>query len=198
MNSLLHGVGKVGALVAGWACLALSMLIGFEIISRKFFSFSVQGADEIGGYVLALVGAAGFTFAALERAHTRIDIFIGRAPEKLQVVFNVLAIFTTCGFAGFMALRAWEALAESIEFGSRAFTPLRTPMWLPQSIWFVGLTVFALVTTVLAFHAVILMFRDPLRVNEEYGPLSLKEEISGETSESPERFGDDEMDRGNQ
>ena len=48
----------------------------FEIIARKLFNHSLQGVDEIGGYVVAIIGTFGMALAAVERAHTRIDVLL--------------------------------------------------------------------------------------------------------------------------
>ena len=43
------------------------------IIARKLFSYSLQGVDEIGGYVVAITGTFGFAYALINRTHTRIE-----------------------------------------------------------------------------------------------------------------------------
>ena len=66
------------AVAAGWTLLALAILVTFETIVRKFFGFSIQGADEIGGYVLAISSSIGFCYALVMRAHIRIDLLLSR------------------------------------------------------------------------------------------------------------------------
>lgn len=183
------------AILCGWGCFILSVLIGVDVVARKFFGFSLQGTDELGGYVVAITAAFGFSLALIQRAHTRIDVFLGHVPPLGLALLNVLAMTSTAGFAGFMAWRTWATLDESLEFGSLASTPWQTPLWIPQSIWVAGLVMFAVIATALAVHAAVLLFADPDRLNRRYGPPSLKEEISaeletgvltlGETKETP-------------
>ena len=66
-------VGILSA-VFGWMFLALSVLVAAETLSRKLFNFSFQGADELGGYALAVGSSLAFTVALVERAHIRIDL----------------------------------------------------------------------------------------------------------------------------
>lgn len=183
MNQI-DGVVRLFAIGCGYACLGLCFLIGFEIFSRKLFGHSVQGVDEIGGYVLAVTGAVGFAYALLHRVHTRIELGLARMSSTLQAVLNTLAAVMLAAFASFMALRAWGALSESIEFGSRASTPLQTPLWIPQAIWFSGLCFFALVGVVMAIHALLLLARDPDKLNQTYGPPSLDDEIEEQMAEA--------------
>ncbi|WP_316979926.1 TRAP transporter small permease subunit [Shumkonia mesophila] len=183
------------AILCGWGCFILSALIGVDVVARKFFGFSLQGTDELGGYVVAITAAFGFSLALIQRSHTRIDVFLVHVPPMGLALLNVLAMACTAVFAGFMAWRTWATLDESLEFGSLASTPWQTPLWIPQSIWVAGLVMFAVIATAFAVHAAVLLFADPDRLNHRYGPPSLKEEISaeletgvlapGETKETP-------------
>lgn len=185
----IEGVVRIFAIGCGYSCLGLCFLIGFEIFSRKLFGFSVQGVDEIGGYVLAVTGAVGFAYALLHRVHTRIELLLGRLSSNAQATLNSLAAVMLAVFASFMALRAWVALSESIEFGSRASTPLQTPLWVPQTIWFCGLSFFALVSVVMALHALVLLARDRTQLNKTYGPPSLDDEIEEQVTEAERQLG---------
>lgn len=191
MHVILERLTGIGAIMVGWACLGLSGLIGFEILARKVFRFSVQGADELGGYVLAITAAFGFSYALVHRAHTRIDVLLGAFGDGVRAPLNLLSMLSIAGFAGFVAWHAWEALSESLSFGSLASTPLRTPLWIPQAIWVLGLAVFAAVALLFAAHAVVLFFTSRDRLNQQYGPLSLAEEIAEETSEETSEVGDE-------
>lgn len=187
--SRMDAVVRVFAILCGYGCLGLCFMIGFEIISRQFFKYSLQGVDEIGGYVLAVTGVVGFAYALIHRVHTRIDLGLGMMSSTLQSVLNTLAAVLLSMFAGFMALRAWGALSESIEFGSRASTPLQTPLWIPQSIWFGGLCVFAVVSALMALHAIYLQLTDRKLLNLTYGPPSLDDEINEQMAEAERQLG---------
>lgn len=165
----IEEVSRIGALLCGYLLLFLSFLVGFEVVARKFFGFSLQGADEIGGYILAIQGAIGFSYTMLRRAHTRIDIFIVRLPQGTQRALNVLAMLSMAAFAVFMAWRGGAAFTETLEYGSIANSPLATPLWIPQSIWFAGLVFFALTASGLALWAVFLLARQPEALNRRFG-----------------------------
>lgn len=176
-------VVRVAALLGGYGLTALAVLVGFEVVARKLFAFSLQGVDEIGGYIIAAMAAFGFSYALLQKAHTRIDIFTARLPRTAQLWLNVLALATLAVFACFMAWRGWGALADTIELKSVSSTPLRTPLWLPQSVWLAGLALFALVSASIALHAAWLAFRGNRAAAAQYAPRSLEEQIEAERVE---------------
>ncbi|SFU97690.1 TRAP-type mannitol/chloroaromatic compound transport system, small permease component [Halomonas korlensis] len=171
---LAHGA----AIAAGYASLGLSLLITFEVVARKLFNFSLQGVDEIGGYVLAIGVSFSFAYALLHRAHTRVDVLLTRLPSLLQAPLNALAILMLAAFSAFMLWRAIETLKETLEFGSLASTPLQTPLWIPQGLWVIGLGVFTVLTVLLAGRAVKLLATGQLvALDREYGPRSTDDEL---------------------
>ena len=168
-------------LASGWWLIALSVANCVEMVVRKLFGFSLQGVDEVGAYTLAVISALGFSYALLVRGHTRVDFLLSRLPVWLQAVLNTLAMATLAAVAVFAAWRAWAVLAESIEFDSHSTSPLQTPLWLPQSLWFTGYALFAVAASAMAAHACFLLGRDHARLNRAYGPPTLDEEIEAET-----------------
>lgn len=171
---LAHGA----ALAAGYASLGLSLLITFEVVARKLFNFSLQGVDEIGGYVLAIGVSFSFAYALLHRAHTRVDVLLTHLPRWLQAPLNALAILMLAAFSAFMLWRAIETLKETLEFGSLASTPLQTPLWMPQGLWVIGLGVFTVLTVLLAGRALKLLVTGQLAaLDREYGPRSTDDEL---------------------
>ena len=141
------------AILSGWWLIALSFLTVAEILLRKFFSISLQGVDEIGGYTTAIVSAFGFACALTVKGHTRVDFLLGRMPALLRAVLNALAYALLAGMAIYGAWRGWAVLQESIEFQAHANSPLQTPLWLPQGAWMIGLLLFALCAGAMAAHA---------------------------------------------
>ncbi|QEM82824.1 TRAP transporter small permease subunit [Halomonas binhaiensis] len=174
--SPVQRLARGAAIAAGYAVLGLSLLITFEVVARKIFSFSLQGADEIGGYVLAVGVSFSFAYALLQRAHTRVDVVLTRLPAWLQGPLNALAMVLLAVFSLFMLWRAIATLQETLEFGSLASTPLQTPLWIPQGLWVFGLGVFAALATLLAARAVLLLGRIA-RLNAEFGPRSAQDEL---------------------
>lgn len=173
-----EGLARFAALAAGYGVLALSFLVAFEVVARKLFNFSMQGADEIGGYVMAAGVAFSFAYALFERAHTRVDVFYAQCPAILRAPLNLLAMLSIAAMAAFMLYRGIATLQESIEFKSLASTPLQTPLWIPQGIWVAGLALFALFTALFALRSLYLFVTGRFgKLNQEMGPRDADDEI---------------------
>lgn len=181
-SAVLAGVADLCVLACGWWLIALSVLTCVEMLGRKLLGFSLQGVDEIGSYTYAIVGAFGFAFTLVSRSHTRVDFLLSRFDPRLRAALNLAAMLALAALALLCAWRAAHVVAESLDFGATAATPLATPMWIPQTIWFAGWALFALVAGWAAVDALRAAIRgDVERLNTRFGPQSLEEEIEAET-----------------
>lgn len=185
--NFIASTNRAFAYVCGYALLALTFLIVVEIFARRLFGFSLQGVDEIGGYVVAITGTFGFAYGLIERSHTRIDIVLNKLPGRGRAALNALAMVMVTGAAVFMTWYGYKALADSLTFNSRAATPLQTPTWIPQSLWLAGLVMFSVTAAALALHALVLAWRDPAGTNRAYGPSSVEEEVERELADASRR-----------
>lgn len=187
VEAYLGPPARVLALLAGYGVLGLSLLITCEVLMRRFLNVSLQGGDEFGGYVLAMLAAFGFAHAWFERSHTRVEIVLERTQAPLRPILDLIAVLSLAGMAVFMAWRAWSTLLESLEYGSLSGTPMMTPLWQPQALWVGGLTFFAVVAVATAVHALLLAVRGSPLLSHFYGAKTLEEELREQTLPSEHR-----------
>ena len=170
--------------------LALSIVVTVETIARKVFSFSIQGADELGGYALAVGSTLAFSLALMGRNHIRVDVFHEMFPRRVQAFLNWFSITTIALFAIVIALVSIKILRETVEYGSTAQTPWATPLIWPQSIWYGGFLLFMVVAIIYATRATKLFFNGRIdELNNEFHPKSAKEELKEELDDLENRQG---------
>lgn len=192
MTGILNGYAKISrfcCIIAGWSLLLMSFAATIEVLGRKFFNFSFKGIDEIGGYMMAGVSAVGFAFALTTRAHMRVTLLFPYIPGWLRAILNVFAMLTLCGMAVFCAWRGYFEVAEAIATQKASNTPLQVKLWIPLSIWFFGMALFAVGTVLTLIDSIGLLFGNISTLNQRYGPQSLEEEISTEVSHAEAREG---------
>lgn len=152
--TVARGLARINtglALVCGLALVATVGMVLLEIVLRRVAGRGLGGSDEIAGYVMAGVAAWGLAYALTERAHVRIDVATARLPLPGRAGFDLLALLATGFVAGTVTFYAWRVLSRSIQRNSTANSPLETPLWIPQSVWFAGwvwLTAVAVLLTV--------------------------------------------------
>jgi TRAP-type C4-dicarboxylate transport system permease small subunit len=179
---------QTAVLLFGVAMVAFAVIVTIETIGRKFLNLSLQGVDELGGYVLAATSALAFSLALIERAHIRIDLFHRLLPRRVQRALDLLSILSTALFAILLAYVGWRTVQETLEFRSTAPTPWATPLIWPQSLWLAGLVLFAALATVAAAHAAKLAAARHWRdLDRNYGPKGTEEEIREELADLERR-----------
>lgn len=126
-----------------------AVLVSVEVVLRKLFVVSVGGANEISSYVLAISACWSFGFVLLERAHIRIDTFYRLLPIQIRAILDLISIASIVGFTALLSWHVWVMLVKSIELGARSNTPMGTPLWIPQGLYFFGLIVFLVVALII-------------------------------------------------
>jgi TRAP-type C4-dicarboxylate transport system permease small subunit len=170
----------------GMSCILLflmSFYIGLDVLVRKFLALSLQGSDELSGYVLAFVSVWGFSLGLLKKAHIRIELLYVKFPAKGQRLMDLLAMASLASFVWMFTYQAYRVLYKSIMRGSLANTPLQTPLWIPQFFWFAGLLFFSFVILAyILFPLYWFIKRDYAAIDRLIGCPVIEENIKEETS----------------
>jgi TRAP-type C4-dicarboxylate transport system permease small subunit len=176
------------ATVFGAVFLGLAVLVTVETASRKLFNVSLQGADELGGYALAVGSTIAFSLALMGRNHIRVDVFHELLSRKAQAALNWLAIVSLAVFAIFIDYVALKVVVDTMQYRSTAQTPWATPLIYPQAVWYAGLVIFSLIATGYALRATWLLFTGRTdAVLHEFQPKSAKEELKEELDDLAQR-----------
>jgi len=178
---LCHKASDAALIGCGFLVIAASVLIGIEVVARKVFGFGLQGVDELSGYVLAITSSWVLAGTLLARRHIRIDSLYAILPRVLRVVLDLCAILAMLVFFGFVLRYGADLFLRSVHLGSRAMTPLATPLAIPQGLWLLGLVMFLLVAlTVLVRAALYLLAGNMQAATALISNRSAEEEVSDE------------------
>lgn len=181
---------RILGIIFGLIFLGLSVVVAMETVLRKLFSMSLQGADELGGYALALGATLAFTVALIGRSHVRVDVFLVRFPKRVQTWLNWLSAVFMMGFAVLMAVLAYSSLMDSHAYQSVSQTPWATPMVYPQSLWMLALAIFAILSTYQAVRATVWMLQGRHhQVDAMLAPRSTQDEVNEELDDLRARSG---------
>ncbi|GAA4217552.1 TRAP-type C4-dicarboxylate transport system permease small subunit [Sagittula marina] len=172
----------------GWALLFLSAFVALETVLRKLFNTSLQGADELGGYILAAGAALSFVVAMIDRAHIRIDVLHARFPLRVQAALDWVSVVSLGALGLFFLYVGWFVIGDTLDYGSTAATPWRTPLIWPQSAWYAGLVIFAFCAFAMAWRATRLFLSgNHRRLASEFNPSSAEDELAEELDQLKSR-----------
>lgn len=160
------------ALIAGWLMLFSALMVGADIALRGGFGMSLRGADEISGYALAVASSWALSYGLYTQSHIRIDVVYRHLRVQIRAVLDAVALIAVVVLALVLALYGGFVLIESVEFGARANTPLRTPLWIPQSLWLAGLAVFTISSLLMLLEVLLCLIRGNTEKAHEVGGVS--------------------------
>jgi len=166
------------ARAGGFMLLAAALVITFEIAARKLFLLPFNVGTELSTYALATGASWSFSYALLRRAHVRVDVLRKPFPPTGRCLLDILALLSLTALAFVLSYFAWQTAATSWIFEARENTPLATPLAIPQGLWFLGISWFALVAAEQSVMAVLAFARG--RVAEAMqiaGPIGAAEEL---------------------
>jgi len=139
--------------VAGWAYVAITALICFDIVARRLLGFSSEATSELTGYLMAIGMTWGMAGTLIERGHVRIDVLVQKLPLAVRVWLHLASLAALAVTAGFFVYGAVSLARDSLELGATDLSALRTPLALPQGLWAAGLALLALAVAALGARA---------------------------------------------
>ena len=154
LRRLNHAV----ALAIGIGLLGMAVFVVADIGLRQFHA-SFGGSEELAGYAMALVSSWGMAYTLLELGHIRIDLLRSRTQGLLRALMDIFSMIVTSGVVVFIAIKCWPVVERAIQNGSRANTPLATPLAWVQIPWFAGWVWFALMSCLVTLAAIGMLLR---------------------------------------
>jgi TRAP-type transport system small permease protein len=130
--------------IAMWGVFALMLLVVIDVGMRALFNRSTLIADEMGGYLLALIAYLGMAEAYRLGRHIRVDIVTARLPGRLRAWLDV--VLCCVGLVA-LILVIWRAIimVHRSQVGNVIIPGIiLTPVYLPQTLVVIGLIALAL------------------------------------------------------
>ena len=163
--------------IAGWVFILCAAFITVDVLLRNFAGFSSSATTEITSYMLAFGIAWGLAHALAVRAHIRIDVLVNKLPVDWRQYLHALALAVLTALALFLAWCAWMLVDESVFFSATDTSALAIPLVIPQGLWAVGISMFALMAVLLLFEvACLLCAGDAKEIDRLLGARGYEEE----------------------
>ncbi|MBL8379914.1 MAG: TRAP transporter small permease [Burkholderiales bacterium] len=148
-----------GVWFGGGLIFAAALLVSVDVTLRKLFAVTLGGADELSGYAFAIGTSWAFAFALIKRANVRVDALYQHLPARLRGLLDVLALLALGVLVAYLTWYAWNVLATSWHLKAQSNSALKTPLWIPQGLWFMGLVLFLTTLALLLARGLAAMMR---------------------------------------
>ena len=165
---MIARAANVAALLAGFATLAIVLLVSYDVLMRYFFDRPQLFVDEVASFlqVLVIFGGTAYTFRV--GGHVRVDLITGilRPGARAGLRLGTLVL----GIA-FLAVVIWvttQSAYTAYSYG-RVSAVMLYPLWLPMAFVPAGLALMEL-TMLVALVRQVKLALGPAARRDEVAP----------------------------
>ena len=148
LRALVERCNRALGMVSGLGILAMGLILTYEVVCRYFFNAPTIWVQETSIYLYMWTMLAAASYTLQTGKHVNVDILIERVPPRPRMMLEVLTSAVGAVFSAIVSVQAYEMIAATLRFGKVSATPLRVPLWIPQSALLMG---FVLLTFQFAF-----------------------------------------------
>jgi TRAP-type C4-dicarboxylate transport system permease small subunit len=145
--ALLRGIDVacgIGAAVAAVSAALLALILITEVVATSFFAWSQPWAIEYAIYLQCFVLFCGAGWTLRQGGHIRVGILLQALPGPAVRMLDMLGSVFAIGVTGFASWTLWQQSIRTFEFGSTSYYPMATPIWIPQTLLTLGVTLLLL------------------------------------------------------
>ena len=133
-----------GAVLAALSAAALASMLIAEVVLTFFFATSQPWAIEFAIYLQAMILFCGSGWALRQGGHIRVAVLLQVLPSGLARLLDMVGTAFAIGVIGFLTQAMWRQWARSLDLGSISFYPMGTPVWVPQGLLTLGVSLLLL------------------------------------------------------
>jgi TRAP-type C4-dicarboxylate transport system permease small subunit len=117
----------------------MTAIIGFDVAMRLIFIRPTIWADEVSCYLLVGISFLGAAYTLSTGGHIYIETFVQRLGSKTQKRMELVTDILSLVFLVIFVRQAYWLVKDSYVSVKISATLLRTPLYLPQLLFAVGL-----------------------------------------------------------
>ncbi len=142
LENFAERLSLFGAWVSAFLLVYMVCHILTEIFFRTVLDSSTYSLDEFVGYAVAAMTFLSLGHAFQRKSLIRVNILTNAIRGKLFQFVEVLCIIFTFSIMAFFARYIWRSLSRNYERGTVSPTLTETPIWIVETVFFIGLCIF--------------------------------------------------------
>jgi TRAP-type C4-dicarboxylate transport system permease small subunit len=142
LEKLAEKISLIGAYVAAFLLVYMVCHILIEIFFRTVLDSSTYSLDEFVGYAVGAMTFLSLGHSFQRKSLIRVNILTNSIKGLTSRIVEVLCICFTFFIISFFARYVWRSLTRNFERGTVSPTLTETPIWLVETVFFIGLSIF--------------------------------------------------------
>lgn len=144
LNRLYVGSGALASLLIAAICILVCTQVVFNLITRfggRSVNLSIPSYGDFAGYFLAASSFLALAYTLTQGGHIRVNLVLTRLPSRARLVAEVFSLCVSTGVVAFATYYMAKLCLESYEFGDLSAGIIAVPIWIPQSVVLLGLSI---------------------------------------------------------
>ena len=134
----VEGCNLILGMISGLGVLAMGFVIVYEVVCRYLFNSPTIWAQEISIYLYMWTMLAASSYTLQMKKHVNVDLVVDKLSGQVKTFTEIVSSTIGAIFCAIVSVQAYEMIAASVHFGKVSATPLRVPLWIPQSALLIG------------------------------------------------------------
>ncbi len=137
------------------AALVLVILAGLVITSicSRAIGVYVPGLTDYAAYCLAWAGALGMTYTFGEHGHIRVEMLVDNLSGKTRYILELAMLVVAAFMVSYLSYFLIKMTLTSYDFQDRSDGSDEILIWIPQTPFALGFTLFAIVLVMAVLRA---------------------------------------------
>ena len=174
MKYFLSLIVNISKAIAAFGIAAGVALAFVNVVARYAFESSLSWAGELTIYLFLWSTFFGATYCFKKDAHIAVDVFLIKAPPKMQKFLTLITLIISAVYVGAIAYFGYQYVLLYIDLGEMS-VDLDIPLWIP----------YVVVPISFAFSTIVIMYK----LIEVLKTPSDKLKLKGEAEMVLEEFG---------
>ena len=144
LDRLYVGSGAIASLLIAAICLLVCTQVIFNLINKfggRSVNLTIPSYGDFAGYFLAASSFLALAYTLTRGGHIRVNLLLTRLPTSARWVAEILSLAICAVVAWYATFYMLKLCLESHEFGDLSPGIVAVPLWIPQSIVLLGLTI---------------------------------------------------------
>ena len=107
---IVRTINRVMGYVASGFLIILMLLTVVDVFLRYFFNSPLTGTTEISQLMMIIIVFPALGWAAIDRAHIRVDLLVNQLPNRPKALFSSITLLIALGI---YIIIAWRSFLES-------------------------------------------------------------------------------------
>lgn len=147
MRQILDRIYMGAAWISAFMILAIAILISAQIflnVATRVFALplpsTIPSYADFSGFMLAAATFLAMPYTFRSGGHIKVSLVTARLPGRLRLWVEIAALAGAAFLTAFAVWFIWVLVAESIHYGDVSNGTVPIPLWLPQSVMGIGMT----------------------------------------------------------